>query len=166
MSKNRETVVFGETPATSSKLNQLIKDYITPGSMIFDVNFEWDITFGVLVTPILYFGWWPYNPVKNVYDRLRVHWAYTNFGANVPTWEYSLDSNGSWNGFPASAGTGLPLSDPAITDVNSGAVDIPLDGITVFQHIGIRLNLGMPPNPTEVMANAKGYLWSTNDTPF
>lgn len=166
MSKQKEAYVFQEAPGTSTKLNQLIVDSITPARLVFDFTMVWNTNIGPAQAEFWYFGWWPYNPEKSIYDRLRIHYRHTQIGGSLGDFEYSLDSAASWVPFSDAGSSGLPLSTLLIGGANVLAVDIRLDEITSFQHIGTRLDTGRPSVPDHLAVNLIGYLWSTEDTPF
>lgn len=169
MTKGKEVYTFGEAPARSTKINQWVTDYITTQREVFNFTATYDLNIGGFARPnFWYMGWWPYNPDKSLYNRLRVHYRLFWSGAVNVVLEYSLDSAATWVPF-AVAGpgfTGLPLSVPVATLANSQAVDIPLDGITGFQHIGLRTDNDLPGVSNHLAINLMGFLWSTTDTPF
>ena len=171
MSKARIQVSFGQTPAPSAQMNNLIRDYIVPAKLIFSFQMVWSDAWSLAFhADPAYLAWYPYNPLKNVYDQLRIHGGLLDSslaGVSSLTREYSLDSGASWIPWPSGTATGLPLSATTGTVASHTYFDIDLREILEFQHIGIRVDYeGNWLTAVHEEYNFFGFLWSTADDPF
>ena len=174
MSKLRETIAFQEL-LTSSKTNQLISDYITPGKLIMHVTGCWFAH----ATPS-YIGWWPFNPNKNVFDRIRIlgqAWTPAGGGQPLGSWlEYTLDSGGSWTAIGAGINiAGLLITLPADpigigpppTELTLAYWDVDISSIAATELIGFRLNdAGGGGGHNTAVVDLSMFLYLSTETPF
>jgi hypothetical protein len=153
MSKARVTWTFGETPATTDKLNAAVQDYIRPGHLIMNsVGTTFHITTldgntGLMITPVLSF--YPYNPQRLVFDTMRIFFNHTAIHENGSDLtnslhlQYSLNSGATWaNANPGHSASPVVLVYPMVfagaTDLGSAIRDVSLTSIAATQYIGFR----------------------------
>lgn len=165
MSKVRVTFPFAQTPTSSAFHNELIEDYITPAKLVLSYQFTADVamTTTTLLADPQYVVWFPYNPLKSLYDTLRIHIASSGGSTTLPM-EYSLDSGASWVAIGAGVLTGLPLSMPMANVANHFRYDVDLSTITTFQHVGLRIDW-LAALSTWIEGNVFAYLFSSVDPP-
>lgn len=166
MSKARESWHYREF-STSEKLNRAVQDYISPGLLIMHVQGHYfdEAAIGVPVPPDpIYFGWYPYNPAKIIFDRLRIQGTSIIPGG---TWEYSLDSGATWNDIlPATGSLGVPMSNIFNTASPVNYRDVDLSGIASLQHIGFRLDRSSSWIDQFAAWNYQLLLYSSTQSPF
>jgi len=181
MAKAKVEWTFGETPATADKLNQTTLDYIRRGQLILSstgLTLHTTTTFGpesVAVNSLPNLGWFPYNPQKQVFDRMDIlfnHETIASGGGDLTTsthLQYSLDSDASWTSAnPGQSAAPVPLHPPAglagTTDLGASMRTVNISGITSFQWIGFRYLFDLSPEAHTWIAMA--YLYLSTDTPF
>jgi hypothetical protein len=139
-------------------MNQVITDYITPALPIWSYKFAFDVA-----TPIFgvsqYFGYYPYNPQKSVYDRLWITAFSSRDGVNAAAdFELSFDTGASWTGaFPSLAASGLT----GFTYDETWNLGVQ---VATFQWIGLRHSLLAASQ--SFSCAVFGFLYRSTDTPF
>jgi len=179
MAKARVTWTFGETPATSDKLNDAVQDYIRKGQLILSstgITLRTTTTGGTAVQPPtatswVNLGWYPYNPAKQLYNRMDIIFNHqvATADANDLHLQYSLNSDASWTSanpgqsvFPL--GIRLPMVIIGGTSLGPSTRTVDLSGIASFQYIGFRLLVDVTQEAFSWFATAFMYL--STDTPF
>jgi hypothetical protein len=166
MSKAKVSWAFQERPVASSKMNQAIIDYITPALPIWSFSYNMTVDDpGVPVTGLEFYGFYPYNPQKSVYDRLYLIGRVNNSGLErADQIEVTFDGGSSWTpAFPSATAAPVMLGGGAgDTLVEIWNLDVQ---VATFQWIGTRLtdpigqgNVGL--------ARLIGFLYRSTDTPF
>ncbi len=182
MTKVRETWAFQEL-MTSTKLNEANTDYITRGQLILSTTGSADLTTyavggpGKVVADPIIFPAFPYNPAKQLFDRMRV-WAIVAWDESVcgNPWliDYTLDSGASWVNAPLPDAI-LPVTIRPVTPygavTNPGTEDfirnqetIDISGIAAFQWLGWRIRNGIAVDDWVAWA-INVWLYSSTDTP-
>jgi len=178
MAKARVTWTFGETPATSDKLNDAVQDYIRKGQLILSSTgavIRVTTTGGVLTFPHTagtpwQLGWYPYNPAKQIYDRMDILFNHGVAGTATDLHlQYSLNSGGSWTSAnPGQSVSPLSLITPLIiaagTSLGPSTRTVDLSGMAGFEYIGFRYL----PDVTEEAISwiAMAFMYLSTDTPF
>lgn len=146
MTKTRTRWAAGESPASSSKQNEQTVDYISPGKLI--CSSVGGIDNGAAETPsihpvalVFYLGWYPWNPAKSVYDRLRI-WSHKLVvgGSGTQELQYTVSSGSVWTSTATgSVATPVPINNP-FQAANGGTADLDVDlsSFTGFRWIGFR----------------------------
>lgn len=163
---NPSTFSFREA-LTSAKHSRQTLEQTWPGRLIFHFIGEIDTD---VDDDLIYFGWYLFNPAKQINDRLRIE-TYTPAAGAASTFEYSLDSGATWTSFtPSSAGvpatvllTGGGDSSFATTQLQVATID--LSGIVTTHWIGVRFDHDASIFTT-VTFNVKGMLYNAANSPF
>jgi hypothetical protein len=180
MTRARTTYVFGETPLTSSKLNQEVSDYLTRGQLIVSSvghALRVSTTGGASLLPPaagswVNLGWYPFNPLKQVYDRMDIifnlHASGTATDLHI---QYSLDSDASWiNANPGHSslsgilGIRLPEIIGGGTSLGPALRTVDLSGILSGQYIGLRLFVDVTQEAFSWFCTS--FLYLSSETPF
>lgn len=170
MSKARVTWAFQEVVA-SSKLNQANTDWIDKGQLIHSsAGGAYPDDNAAINVNVIGLGMWPYNPAKQVYDRMRVMTYVTYYYNAAPTcqFQYTLNAGGAWVGAPLA--TGLPFALPSVTFTGgayigstiNGYDDVDISGVAATTWFGWRINTG---NLFAIGWWALAYLYNSVDTP-
>lgn len=159
MTKAKEVVAYGETPATSAKINQIITDYLTRGTIMCNAQ-GGPLTSADNGTWIV--GWYPYNPDKQLWDRLRI-FGQIDYAAAVFTTQYSVDSGGSWSTIIGGAPP-VATSTPSSGSTTQFDTTVDLSGIGSFQWLGIRLNFTVSSGSLYWFVHS--HLFNATDTPY
>lgn len=179
MAKARVTIPFQQTPAQSSTINTLVTDYITPGQLIItSTGFAAMLTTtgatATITAPAagswINLGWYPYNPAKQLYDRMDIifnlHTSGTVGDLHV---QYSLDSEASWTSAnPGQSVFPLGIRMPAVigggTSLGPSYRTVDLSGVAAAGYIGLRILVDVTQQAFTWHASA--FLYSFDDTPF
>lgn len=169
MSKAKVSWAFQERPVASSKMNQVVTDYITPGLPIWSFGNDafWDPGFNGLdpgiplaQAVVAIYGWYPYNPQKSVFDRLYLLASHFLGGVDkIADIDMSFDGGASWvPAFPSA--TAAPVSYGNATYAETWNLDAQ---VATFQWLGVRGNgIVLTTNHFRLM----GFLYRSTDTPF
>ncbi len=168
MSKARVDWTFGERPVSSSKMDQEITDYITPGVPIWSYFYKFSHataesggTGGAASTNGCAF--FPYNPQKSVHNRLYLlGGAFANNNDESDEFDLSFDGGATWTpAFPSV--TAAPVTIYSVTLAEIWDLDAQ---VATFQWIGWRW-AGPPIAPGGEMNLALiGFLYNSTDNPF
>lgn len=185
MTKAKEVYSIGETPSSSQKLNRQINDYLARGQLIIsscgsalrtqtgaqDVD---GVQTGPLVTvrSTFYLGWYPYNPSKQVFDRLGI---YANYSANDLNsddrtadmhLQYSLNTGAGWTTASLADAITFPIHPPQNNAgvLTGGSNSIDISGIASFEWLGLRFVCDVTFNAATWAVFA--FLYLSTDTPF
>lgn len=186
MSRARVTWAADEL-LTSTKHNQEISDYLRRGQLIISscgsvlqtqtgAQDAGGVQTGqlVLIRNGFTLGWYPYNPDKQIFDRLAIHGAFGAVDVNNDDrtadmhLEYSLDSGTNWTTAglaetPTPTFPTLPPQSIAAT-LDGGATTVNISSMATFQWIGLRFSFDIGCTAATWMAFA--FLYLSTDDPF
>jgi hypothetical protein len=137
-----------ERPVLSSKMDQVVTDYVTPGLPIISLSSLWfvdnrpvgDGGNGITVAGVSQkvLGWYPYNGAKSVFNRMRLLFGYSEIdGATFTNLQFTTDSGGTWSN--ALAGAVAPSVDLNLANEFMNTFD--LSAVTTAQWIGFRMSM-------------------------
>lgn len=157
MSKARVSWAFQERPVSSTKMNQVVIDYITPALPIWSTFYTFEAT-ALSTSPRLFY---PYNPQKSVFNRLYlIGAAVANGSDETDEFDVSFDGGASWTpAFPSV--TAAPVTILATTLAETWNLDVQ---VATFQWIGWRW--AGPPVTSSAHLGFIGFLYNSSNTPF
>jgi hypothetical protein len=163
MSKARVTWAFQERPVSSTKMNQVVIDYITPAVPIWSYYDSLSVADSVGVASIAPRGFFPYNPQKSVYDRLYVIGAASIIGTDQTSdFDLTFDGGSTWvPAFPSLTGAPVVMIS-TFTLAEVWNLDVQ---VATFQWIGWRITEGMPGGSSGAIC-FQGFLYNSANTPF
>lgn len=166
MAKDRVTWEHRDVD-TSARQTEGVTDYITPAFMIAS-------TAGGLVNEVnnlsnydtWHFGWYPYNPAKSLYDRMRIIYHGDRNAGALTLPEYTINAGVAWvptvlAGAPPYA-VAPPLSILDVITFGTEDVVLPLGAAT---WLGWRINT-VGAAPTSLTWTITVFLYNSADTPF
>lgn len=179
MAKAKQVYQPEETPASSQKANTVINDYLARGQLIVSStgNSHHAVTdpggtqlLSTGAASWITLGWYPYNPAKQIYDRMDIIFnLHVSGTATDVHLQYSLDSEASWTSanpgqsvFPL----GIRLT-PIITDGSSlgpSVRTVDISGIAATGYIGLRIFFDVAQEA--ISWHATAFLYLNTDNPF
>lgn len=180
MARGRQNWAAREVVA-AVKMNQTITDYLTRGQLVMCTGAAVQQTPCNLVQaahgvgPLadanasIYLGAYPYNPTKQVFDRMRYMVLWQASDARTVTAQYLLPG-GAWTtsalGTALPVGWGAPFVMSNAPQYDSGMDDISLSGIAISGLMEWRLAISAAPGMDAMGWWAGAFLYRTGDTPF
>lgn len=178
MAKAKEVYASGESPASSQKLNRQINDYLARGQLILSstgMTLSTTTTGAVAIAPQtatswVSLGWYPYNPAKQIYDRMDIIFNHHVSGTAADLHlQYSLDSGATWvDANPGQSVSPLVIRLPLVinggTSLGPSVRTVDISGIGAAGYIGFRLFVDVQQEVYCWFATA--FLYLSTDTPF